>query len=143
MRLPLSYRGLSLILLLVVVGGPRLSLAQEEQILARGQVHYQRYCAVCHGAQGKGQGPLAAYLKLTPTDLTQLSKKNGGHFPFWPVYRMVDGRQEVRGHGTRAMPIWGEELRGAEKDAVPQVHEDLVAGRLWQLLSYLQSIQEQ
>jgi mono/diheme cytochrome c family protein len=142
MSLALNYCGLSLVLL-VVVGGPRLSLAQEEQILARGQVHYQRYCSVCHGEQGKGTGPLAEYLKITPTDLTQLSKKNGGHFPFWPVYRMVDGRAEVRGHGTRAMPIWGDEIRVAEKDALPQFHEDLVAGRMWQLLSYLQSIQEQ
>jgi mono/diheme cytochrome c family protein len=142
MRLHLIGRRLSVTLLLFA-GSAGLSLAQEEQIVARGQAHYQRYCSVGHGEQGKGKGPLAAYLKITPADLTQLSKQNGGHFPFWPVYRIVDGREVVRGHGTRAMPIWGDELRVAEKDAAPQFREDLVVGRLWQLLSYLQSIQEQ
>ena len=131
-----------LIMLLLFVGSARLSLAQEEQIVARGKSHYQRYCSGCHGKPGNGKGVLAEYLKITPTDLTQLSKKNGGQFPFWRVYRIVDGREEVRGHGTRAMPIWGDEIRIDETKALPQFQEDLVAGRLWQMLSYLQSIQE-
>jgi mono/diheme cytochrome c family protein len=142
MSLHLTYWGIVIVMLLVTASAG-LSLAQEEQILTRGQSHYQRYCSVCHGKQGKGQGPLAEYLKITPADLTQISKQKGGQFPFWRVYRIVDGREEVRGHGTRAMPIWGDEIRIDEKEALPQFQEDLVAGRLWQMLSYLQSIQEQ
>jgi mono/diheme cytochrome c family protein len=141
MSVHLIYRR-ALIAMLFFAGSAGLSLAQEDQILARGQLHYQRYCSVCHGEQGKGKGPLAEYLKLAPTDLTQISKKNGGQFPFWRVYRIVDGREEVRGHGTRAMPIWGDEIRIDEKEALPQFQEDLVAGRIWQMISYLQSIQE-
>jgi mono/diheme cytochrome c family protein len=141
MGLQLIYRNVLLVMLLFA-GSAGLSLAQEEQIIARGQLHYQRYCSVCHGEQGRGNGPLAEYLKITPTDLTQLGKKNGGQFPFWQVYRMVDGREAVRGHGTREMPLWGEEIRRDEKAALPRFQEDLVAGRLWQMLSYLQSIQE-
>jgi mono/diheme cytochrome c family protein len=125
------------------IGGVGLSLAQEEQIIARGQFHYQRYCSACHGEQGKGTGPVAEYLKTTPADLTQLSKRNGGRFPFWRVYRIVDGREAVRGHGTREMPIWGEEIRVDTRDAVPRLQEDLVAGRLWQMIIYLQSIQDE
>lgn len=135
------YRNL-LIVMLLFAGSTELSLAQEEQIIARGQFHYQRYCLVCHGEQGKGKGPVAEDLIVAPADLTQLSKKNGGQFPFWRVYRIVDGREEVRGHGTREMPIWGEEIRIDEKEALPKVQEDLVAGRIWQMISYLQSIQE-
>jgi len=141
MRLHLIVRSV-LIIMLLFTASAGLSLAQEEQLLARGQAHYQRYCAVCHGKQGKGKGPLAEYLKITPTDLTQLSKKNGGQFPFWRIYRIVDGREEVRGHGTRAMPLWGDEIRIDEKEARPQFQEDLIAGRIWQMLSYLQSLQE-
>jgi mono/diheme cytochrome c family protein len=141
MSLYLSYRR-ALLTLLFLAGGTGLSLAQEEQILARGQFHYQRYCSVCHGEQGKGQGPLAEYLKLTPADLTQISKQNGGQFPFWRVYRIIDGREEVRGHGTRAMPLWGDEIRTDEHQALPQFQDDLVAGRIWQMLVYLASIQE-
>jgi len=55
---------------------------------------------------------------------------------------VVDGREEVRGHGTREMPIWGEEIHIDEKEALPKVQEDLVAGRIWQMISYLQSLQE-
>jgi hypothetical protein len=25
---------------------------------------------------------------------------------FWQVYRVIDGRAEVEGHGTREIPIW-------------------------------------
>lgn len=48
----------------------------------------------------------------------------------------------MRGHGTREMPIWGEEIHIDEKEALPKVQEDLVAGRIWQMISYLQSLQE-
>jgi hypothetical protein len=54
----------------------------------------------------------------------------------------VDGREEVRGHGTRTMPLWGDEIHIDEKEALLQFREDLVAGRIWQMLSYLQSVQE-
>lgn len=42
---------------------------------------YARYCASCHGAQGKGDGPRAASCKRPPGDLTTLSERNGGVFP--------------------------------------------------------------
>lgn len=141
MSLHLAYYSI-LIVILLFTASARLSLAQEEQTLARGQSHYQRYCSVCHAQQGKGKGLLAEYLKLAPTDLTQITKKNGGQFPFWRVYRIVDGREKVRGHGTCAMPIWGNEIRIDEREALPQFQEDLIAGRIWQMISYLESIQE-
>jgi len=53
-------------------------------------------------------------LTVRPMDLTQLSKKHQGQFPFWQVYRVIDGREEVKGHGTRDMPIWGEVFRQPE-----------------------------
>ncbi|MGE0823244.1 MAG: cytochrome c [Candidatus Binatia bacterium] len=132
----------ALILSLVLGAGVGQSLAQEEQILARGETHYLRYCAVCHGETGKGGGLLAEYLKILPTDLTQLSKKHQGEFPFWQVYRIIDGREEVKGHGTRNMPIWGEELRISEPKAQPEFVEDLIAGRVWQMILYIRSLQE-
>ena len=48
---------------------------------ASGGEMYKTYCAVCHGTDGKGGGPAASALKVPPTDLTQLSKKNGGKYP--------------------------------------------------------------
>ena len=117
-------------------------LAQESEILARGKLEYQQYCAVCHGENGKGNGSMARYLTFKPADLTQLSQKNSGQFPFWRTYRIIDGRDEVRGHGSRTMPIWGDRFRAEEAPNSPAAWIDLARGRIWQLVVYLQSLQE-
>jgi mono/diheme cytochrome c family protein len=121
---------------------PVTSSAQENEILARGKLEYQGYCAVCHGENGKGDGIMARYLLIKPADLTQLSKKSGGDFPFWRTYWTIDGRQEVRSHGSRVMPIWGNRFRLEEGPEGPAAWIDLARGRIWQLVVFLQSIQE-
>ena len=88
-----------------------LATAQEMEVVAGGELEYQNHCAVCHGVDAKGQGIMAKYLNLKPTDLTQLSKRYAGKFPFWQIYRTIDGREEVRGHGVREMPVWGPRFR--------------------------------
>src|ERR1700683_1638348 len=42
---------------------------------------FRVYCAVCHGSDAKGNGPLASGLKAKVPDLTVLAKTNGGQFP--------------------------------------------------------------
>jgi hypothetical protein len=39
-------------------------------------------------------------------DLTTNSKRNKGVCPFAHVYEVIDGRQDVKGHGSREMPVW-------------------------------------
>ncbi len=73
-----------------------------------GQFEYRMGCAACHGADGKGMGPVGALFGKPPADLTVLAKKNNGVFPFNSVYEVIDGRQVVIAHGTRDMPIWGD-----------------------------------
>ena len=117
-------------------------MAQQEELYARGQFHYQRYCEVCHGPKGKGDGPFKEYLSVSPADITRVQRDNEGTFPFWEVYRMIDGRETVRGHGTREMPIWGDEIQLDTITTPDHLKEDLVAGRIWQLILYLQSLQQ-
>ena len=121
---------------------PRTALAQQEAIAAVGQQEFRHACAVCHGLGGKGDSVMTTLNLLTvrPPDLTQLSKKHQGQFPFWQVYRIIDGREEVRGHGTRDMPIWGEVFR--QPDAGQHDKEIRMIGRILALVYYLQSIQE-
>ncbi len=68
---------------------------------------YRRYCASCHGAEGRGDGPLSAALSPPPADLTTLARRNGGRFPESDVMATIDGRRLVAVHGPRDMPVWG------------------------------------
>jgi mono/diheme cytochrome c family protein len=72
-----------------------------------GKAEYDSACAACHGLAGKGNGYMASQLKTRVPDLTVLAKNNNGVFPFDRVYQVIDGRQEVKAHGPREMPIWG------------------------------------
>ena len=129
------------LLLIMASGAAHHAQAQEDEIIAGGKAKYQQYCASCHGAAGKGDGAMAALLVIKPADLTQLRKKNQGEFPFWQVYRTIDGRETVRGHGTREMPLWGIMFQIEEGANGSHAQEDLVRGRIWQLVYYLESMQ--
>jgi mono/diheme cytochrome c family protein len=115
------------------------SFAQEQEVTAAGRKVYEQNCAVCHGREGKSDGGAATLLTVKPADLTQISKKNDGEFPFWQVYGTIDGREEVKGHGTRDMPIWGAEFRLQAGSSA--IAESQVRGRILELVYYLQSIQ--
>jgi hypothetical protein len=78
-------------------------------------------------------------LTVKPADLTQISKRSNGTFPFWKTYRVIDGREEIKGHGNRDMPIWGAEFR-SESTSNPTAQTQ-VRGRILELVYYLQSLQ--
>ena len=112
-----------------------------------GEMEYLSSCASCHGRDANGKGPIADQLKVAPSDLTQLSKKNGGVFPKNAVYEKFDGRQEVKAHGTREMPIWGYRYQpfpiGADETTnrnLPEP-EPIIRGRILSLIDYLNRIQ--
>lgn len=73
-----------------------------------GEVIYLRYCAACHGRSLKGDGAVAPGLINSPGDLTLLTVKNGGKFPYDEVAAIIDGSKTSRIHGTPEMPVWGE-----------------------------------
>lgn len=74
----------------------------------QGPALYTAYCAVCHGKDGKGGGPMAKSIKVAPPDLTRLAMRDGGSFPMARIQRIISGEQPLpAGHGTREMPVWG------------------------------------
>jgi mono/diheme cytochrome c family protein len=108
-----------------------------------GKLEYQSNCASCHGNDGKG-GAYVDFLKVTPPDLSQLSKKNGGVFPLERVYNVIDGRQEVKAHGTRDMPIWGKDYQIRAGEYYVDIGYDpeaYVRGRILALIDYLNRLQ--
>ena len=112
-----------------------------------GKQEYMDKCAVCHGQSGKGDGGVTGILKHAPTDLTVLSKNNGGVFPVDRIYQVIDGRVFIMSHGDRDMPIWGkayqvEKVRAAEHYVdVPYNMEMYVRSRILALIDYLNRIQ--
>ena len=138
-----------LIITNAVIGFGACALAQDIDV---GKTEYQSSCAACHGADGKGKGPLGAALKSTPTDLTVLTKSNSGVFPVNAVYEVIDGRKSISSHGTREMPIWGYRYRPPEAFRLkqsddyiyspPASPEGVVHGRILAVIDYLNRIQE-
>ena len=106
---------------------------------ARGRTSYRVYCQACHGERGKGDGPVAQALKVPPTDLTQISARNGDRFPVEEVYKSIDGRTEIRAHGPSEMPVWGFSFQdpGRSDNQEPEIRE-----RILDLVAYLKSIQQ-
>jgi len=115
---------------------PKGKLQRPEPIV-KGVDLFSNYCAVCHGLDGKGNGPLAPQLKAMPANLTVLAKNNRGQFPAASVRKMIAGDDEPgASHGTRVMPVWGPIFREIVSDQVPA---DV---RLDNLVKYLESIQQ-
>jgi len=103
---------------------------------ASGKEMYESYCAVCHGKDGKGGGPAASALKAAPTDLTTLSKNNGGKYPSLKVSTSIRGDANIAAHGSKDMPVWGALFRG-----MSQGHEGEVQQRVANLTRYIESLQ--
>lgn len=105
-----------------------------------GKQTYKTYCMNCHGVEGKGDGYLADSLKQVPTDLTALAEKNGGTFPADRVMAVIDGREAVRLHGTREMPIWGDALLWPEEES-PERRAH-VERKLGELVAFVETLQK-
>lgn len=97
---------------------------------------YKAYCAVCHGPNAKGDGPMAMFLKMAPADLTRISAKNGGMYPLAKVRRIISGEEPLpSGHGTRDMPVWGPIFSQVAWD------QDLGRVRIDNLARYIETLQ--
>ena len=120
------------------------TMASAAEQIDIGKREYDASCAICHGRDGKGGGSFAQMLHVSTPDLTTLSKRNGGVFPIVHVYNVIDGREEVKAHGTREMPIWGRHLtlRAApEHDDYAYEPEAFVRARILAVIDYLYRLQ--
>jgi len=101
---------------------------------------FERFCAACHGVEGRGDGPVAAGMSTAVPDLTRIAQRNDGEFPAGTIRETIDGRSLAAAHGTRAMPVWGYEFwveEGADITAEQEARE--IVRRLVQHLAEMQA----
>ena len=102
-----------------------------------GKMMYTSYCAPCHGADGRGNGPVASSLRIPPTDLTGLAKANHGKYPETHIVSVLRFGTELRSHGSADMPVWGT-VFGKMGKVNPQ-ERDLRTANLSRYLETLQA----
>jgi mono/diheme cytochrome c family protein len=97
---------------------------------------FNSYCAVCHGKDGKGNGPAASAMKTPPADLTVLAQKSGGKYPASHVAAVIRGQATTPSHGSQDMPVWGPLF-----SSISQGHEGQVQQRINNLVTYIETLQ--
>jgi mono/diheme cytochrome c family protein len=125
------YGGLLAAILAISIACAATSATVDETLppnyVPSGKLMYQEHCATCHGADAKGNGPLASLLK----------KHHGGKFPKEYVSSVLEFGPGPTAHGSSDMPAWGPIFRYYDKQ-----NERAVQQRIGNLCDYLESLQE-
>ena len=135
--------GLALIALVAAFTAPSAAQEGDGFLAANGRVSFRLYCASCHGASAKGDGSVAKFLKVPPADLTLLSQKYDGELPEDKLYAIIDGREEVRAHGRREMPVWGDVFQSplSDSEETGESGQERVDRKVRELIVFLRTIQ--
>ncbi|WP_324754497.1 cytochrome c [Roseovarius sp. Pro17] len=125
------------ILLAAIFGLP--AMAQDP---SEGERVFQNRCAMCHGPDANGAGPMAPVLLLQPVDLTHLRRDNDGEFPLQRVIWRIDGRDPLVSHGS-PMPVYGDFFEGRDVSLKTSSGQPIVTSQpIVDLVAWLQSIQQ-
>lgn len=126
-------------LLVTMVVAP-LSIARAQT----GKQDYESYCADCHGADGRGNGPAnqAIGMSTKPADITLLAARHGGKFPFDEVVDIVDGRKAIPSHDRLEMPFFAVKLQNPGEGFNP-TSDAVVRKRIDAIVTYVESLQQQ
>ncbi|HEY0942618.1 MAG TPA: cytochrome c [Steroidobacter sp.] len=85
-----------------------------DYVAMSGKELYARFCASCHGPTGRGDGPVADSFKVEVPDLTLIARRSKGVYPRDRIEQIIDGRHVLGAHGSRTMPVWGEDFNRLE-----------------------------
>ena len=118
---------------LAIAQRPAADLRPPKQDYNSGEYLYRAFCASCHGSRGSGDGVVASILRVAPSDLTSIARRNSGTFPRDQVFSAIDGRAKVAGHGSGEMP---DVLKKTEGQS-----ETIIRKRIDALVAYVESLQ--
>ncbi len=106
-------------------GNPVNPIPSDPASLSRGQALYQVNCELCHGKQGKGDGPVAAKLVRKPADLTGPNVKP-----------LSDGEIFL-------VITNGVQLPQGSTGGMPGLRENLTVSDRWDVVNFVRSLQGQ
>ncbi len=98
------------------MGAPANPVPADDASVSRGKELYTINCVICHGSQGKGDGPIAAFIVNPPANLTgdAVSSLSDGSM-FLTISRGVAGR-------------------------MPNLNENLTVRERWDVVNYIRKV---
>jgi mono/diheme cytochrome c family protein len=105
-------------------------------VVPSGAELYSRHCVACHGTDLTGTGPFPAPYR-TPPDLTTLTRRHRGKFPFTYVSKVLRNGVTLPAHGPAEMPVWGSDF--ATRDGLDSSQ---VTARIRNLANYIKTQQK-
>lgn len=128
-------------LLRAVLFAALIGLPAVAQEISEAEHLFKSRCAMCHGLDANGAGPMAPILLIQPTDLTQLQRKNDDDFPLKRVIWRIDGRDPLVSHGS-SMPVYGDFFEGLDVILKTNSGQPIMTSQpIADLVAWLQSIQ--
>ncbi|QBF32830.1 cytochrome c [Thalassococcus sp. S3] len=121
----------------MTLAGP--ALAQDVEV---GAELFRNHCAMCHGLEATGAGPMAGVMVIKPSDLTTLTQRYDGVFPTERVVMRIDGRDPLTSHGS-PMPVYGFFFEGEDAAMkTPAGQPILTSQPIVDLVAYLETLQD-
>jgi len=100
------------------VGAPDNPVPADQASVARGAELFHVNCAICHGDDGKGNGPIAAFIVNKPADLTGF---------------LVQSLSDRAIFATISNGVPGK---------MPALNENLTVRERWDVINYIRSLQK-
>lgn len=104
----MPHRGIALALIAAVAVAALAAWAGGKGDPARGKDHYARLCVVCHGPEGRGDGPGAKFLPVKLSDFTDRKYMRELKDQYLHDIIAKGGSQLGR---SAAMPAWSTQLK--------------------------------
>ena len=98
------------------LGVPSNPVTADQTSIKRGEELYIINCALCHGTDGKGNGPIASHLQNKPFDLTS-----------FPIHSFTDG-------GIFFIISTGVD------EKMPALNENLTVHERWDVVNYMRTL---
>jgi mono/diheme cytochrome c family protein len=114
--------------------------SNDAKVLEKGKVLYQTYCLVCHGEQGKGDGPIASKIPTPPSYKSDrlmayppgrffhVITLGAGRMPAYAVQLAPDERWQIITYIRTQLQGLPEASNGTNGPAIPESEADAAPG---------------